>query len=127
MSAADIAVARRQVMRVFVTGGSGFIGSAVVPDLISAGHRVLGLARSEASARALAAAGAEVLRGDLNDVKSLRAGAAESEGIIHLGFIHDFAHFEASVNTDRAAVEAMGGFAVGRRRGPLFGGGGRVC
>jgi nucleoside-diphosphate-sugar epimerase len=103
-------------MRVFVTGGSGFIGSAVVPDLISAGHRVLGLARSEASARALTAAGAEVLRGDLNDVKSLRAGAAESEGIIHLGFIHDFAHFEASVKTDRLAVEAMGEVLQGSGR-----------
>jgi nucleoside-diphosphate-sugar epimerase len=103
-------------MRVFVTGASGFIGSAVVPDLIARGHRVLGLARSEASARVLSSLGAQVLRGDLNDPESLRAGAAETEGIIHLGFIHDFNHFEASVRTDLSAIETMGGVLEGTGR-----------
>jgi nucleoside-diphosphate-sugar epimerase len=103
-------------MRVFVTGASGFIGSAVVPDLISAGHRVVALARSESSAKALATAGAEVLRGDLNDPKSLEAGAAESEGVIHLGFIHDFDRFEASVRTDHQAITTIGEALAGTGR-----------
>jgi nucleoside-diphosphate-sugar epimerase len=95
-------------MRIFVTGASGWIGSAVVPELTGAGHQVLGLARSDPSAAAIAAAGAEVLRGSLDDLDTLRTAAAACDGVIHLAFIHDFTDFQASVSADRHAIETMG-------------------
>jgi nucleoside-diphosphate-sugar epimerase len=95
-------------MRVFVTGASGWIGSAVVPELIGAGHQVLGLARSDASAVTIAATGAEVIRGDLNDLDIVSVAAACSDGVIHLAFIHDFTRFEDSVSADARAIETMG-------------------
>jgi nucleoside-diphosphate-sugar epimerase len=114
MTATDIDKTRRlYLMRIFVTGASGFIGSAVVPELIAAGHDVVGLARSDASAAALETAGAAVHRGDLDDLDSLAASAAASDGVIHLAYNHDFVDMAAAAQGDLRAIEAIGEALVG--------------
>ena len=104
-------------MRIFVTGASGFIGSAVVAEVLGAGHRVVGLARSEQSAAAIEAAGAEVHRGSLDNLDSLRAGAAAADGVIHLAYDHDFSRSrELAAEADARAIEAMGDVLAGSQR-----------
>ena len=103
-------------MRIFVTGAPGFIGSALIPDLIKAGHQVLGLTRSEAGAEKLRAAGAEVHHGNIEDLGSLRDGADRTDGVIHLAFNHDFSQFQKNCDDDGKAIEAIGEALLGSNK-----------
>jgi nucleoside-diphosphate-sugar epimerase len=103
-------------MRVFMTGATGFVGSYLVPELISAGHRVMGLSRSDAGAAALARAGAEAVRGDVNDLDRLRSAAAAADGVIHADFNHDFANLKQSSEDDRKVIATLGAALAGTDR-----------
>ena len=110
-------------MRIFITGASGWIGSATAHELIESGHQVLGLARSNASAGVIEAYGGEVLRGDLEDLDSLRAGAAVTDGVVHMGYNHDFSQMGAAAQTDLAAINAFGEVLAGTDRPLVIAGG----
>ncbi len=103
-------------MRIFVTGASGWIGSAVVSELLETGNEVVGLARSDGSAAAITALGAEVMRGDLDDLDSLRRGADSSDGVVHMGYNHDFSRMGDAAQTDLAAIDAIGSTLAGSDR-----------
>ncbi len=100
-------------MRIFLTGATGFIGTALIPELLTAGHTVLGLTRSQSGADTLTAAGVTPLMGSLEDLESLKSGAAQADAVIHLGFDHDFSNFIANCQKDEAAILAMGSVLVG--------------
>ncbi|KAF8798681.1 NAD dependent epimerase/dehydratase family protein [Phlegmacium glaucopus] len=103
-------------MRVFLTGGTGFIGSAIVKDLLAAGHQLVGLARSDTSAKLLESLGVEVLRGSIDDLDSLKRGAADSDAVIHCAFIHDFSDYAGSIKKDHLAIQTLGAALEGTNR-----------
>lgn len=110
-------------MKVFVTGASGFIGSAVIEELLSSGHEVIGLARSEESSKKIKEAGAEVLKGSLDDLESLKLGASKADGVIHTAFIHDFTQYMNAAEKDKAAIEAIGEVLKGTHKPIIVTGG----